>query len=190
MVNFTTTGGVKKVARYRQVWQGRSVNGTANDYTNVFTLVNTANTPSGALFTQNLGALVDMENWMRTFAVEHAVGNWDSFGYRNQQNMFAYKPENGRWSLLIWDMNIVFGGGTRGTPVAVTDDLFERDAATDPPMDVIYNTPAFRRIYWQALRDLANGPLINANADPVMDAKYAAFSASGVFVTPPDAIKT
>src|ERR1041384_1610478 len=62
--------------------------------------------------------------------------------------------------------------------------------STDPPMDVIYNTPAFRRIYWQALRDIVNDPLVNANADPILDAKFAAFSASGVFVTPPDAIKT
>src|SRR6185503_6607544 len=78
----------------------------------------------------------------------------------------------------------------RSRPVAVTDDLVDRDASTDPPMDVIYNTPAFRRIYWQALRDIVNGPLMNANADPILDAKSAAFSASGVFVTPPDAIKT
>jgi hypothetical protein len=187
--NFTTTGGAKKRARYRQVWQGRAVHETANDYTNLFTLVDAANIPAGPLFVQQMEGLVDMENWMRTFALEHALGNWDSFGYRNQQNMFAYKPERGRWALLIWDINIIFGGGTRGTPVGVTDDLFERDGATDPPMDVIYNTPAFRRIYWQALRDIVNGPLSNAKANPVLDAKSAAFTQSGVFVTPPDMIK-
>src|SRR6185436_16287376 len=82
--NFTTTGGVKKRARYRQVWQGRAVHETANDYTNVFTLVDAANIPAGPLFVQQMEGLVDMENWMRTFALEHAIGNWDSFGYRNQ----------------------------------------------------------------------------------------------------------
>ena len=59
--------------------------------------------------------VIDVDQWLRTFAVEHLVGNWDSYGYRNQQNMYAYKPERGRWSMLIWDINIIFGGGTRGT---------------------------------------------------------------------------
>src|SRR4029078_7842140 len=138
-------------ARYRWNWPQRAIHGTANDFTNLFALVDVANSSPNAgvpAYAEKLDLVANMENWMRTFALEHALGNWDSFGYRNQQNMFAYKPERGRWSLLIWDINIIFGGGTRGTPGGVTDDLFERDGATDPPMDVIYNTPAFRRIYW------------------------------------------
>ena len=54
-------------------------------------LVDAANTPAGSTFVQRMEAFADVE-WMRTFALEHAVGNWDSFGYRNEQNMFAYKP--------------------------------------------------------------------------------------------------
>ena len=101
---------------------------------------------AGSAFVQSMDAVADVENWMRTFALEHAVGNWDSFGYRNEQNMFAYKPERGRWSLLIWDINIIFGGGTRGTPVGTNETLFEIDAA-DVPMNTLYNTPVYRRAY-------------------------------------------
>ncbi len=187
--NYITVAGVKKRARYRWNWQGRTVHGTANDYTNVFALIDAANTPVNGPFTQNLEAVVDIEQWMRTFALEHALGNWDSFGYRNEQNMFAYKPERDRWKLLIWDINITFGGGTRGTPVAVTDDLFEFDASNGP-MANIYNSPQFRRAYYRALRDIIDGPLLNANADPVLDARFATFATSGVHVSPPDAIKT
>ena len=187
--NYTTTGGVKKRARYRWNYQGRALNGTANDYTNVFGLIDAANTPGNGPFAQNLDGIADMEQWMRTFALEHAVGNWDSFGYRNEQNMFAYKPEHARWQLLIWDINITFGGGTRGTPVPVEGDLFEIDPA-DAPMAAIYNQPQFRRAYWRALRDLVKGPMINAKVDPVMDARFDAFAASDVHVTAPDWIKT
>ena len=186
--NYTTTGGAKKRARYRWNWQPRALNGTANDFANLFLLVDAANTPAGAAFEQNMNALADMENWMRTFALEHALGNWDSFGYRNQQNMFAYKPERDRWKLLIWDINIIFGGGTRGTPVATNGDLFEIDGG-DQSMPKIYSTPAYRRIYWQALKEIAESSFVNANADPFLDARFDAFSASGVDVTPPDLIK-
>ncbi|HXJ59613.1 MAG TPA: lamin tail domain-containing protein [Verrucomicrobiae bacterium] len=187
--NYTTTGGVKKRARYRWNWQGRAVHGTANDYTSVYALIDAANTPATGPFAQNFDGLVDTEQWMQTFALEHAVGNWDSFGYRNEQNMFAYKPERGRWQLLIWDINIIFGGGTRGLPVAVTGDLFENSAA-NVPIVAFYNHPQFRRAYWRALRDLAEGPMLNAKVDPFMDSRFAAFTDSGVNVTAPDAIKT
>jgi hypothetical protein len=186
--NYTTTGGVKKRARYRWNWQQRAVHGTANDFTSLFTLVDTAGAPTNASYVPNLDAIADVENWMRTFALEHALGNWDSFGYRNQQNMYAYKPERGRWSLIIWDINIIFGGGTRGTPVATNDSLLEIDTA-DVAMNAIYSTPAYRRAYWRALEETANGVFLNANADPMMDSRFEAFEASGVHVTAPNLIK-
>lgn len=165
--------------------------GTANDFTNLFTLVDVANGPTNAGFpayAQNLDTVADVENWMRTFALEHALGNWDSFGYRNQQNMFAYKPERGRWSLLIWDINIIFGGGTRGTPIATNENILEIDTA-DVAMNAIYNTPAYRRAYWRALQEIADGVFASASADPVMDSRFEAFEASGVHVTAPNLIK-
>src|SRR5204863_191011 len=90
--------------------------------------------------------------------------------------------------LLIWDINIIFGGGTRGTPIAVDGDLFEIDTA-NVGMTAIYNHPQFRRAYWRTLRELAEGPLVNANVDPFMDARFRAFAASGVNVGSPDFIK-
>ena len=187
--NYTTTGGAKKRARYRWNWQPRAIHGTGNDFTNLFLLVDAANTPAGPAFIQRMDAVADVENWMRTFALEHAVGNWDSFGYRNEQNMFAYKPERDRWSLLIWDINIIFGGGTRGAPIGTNETLFEIDAA-DAPMNTLYNTPVYRRAYLRALREIAKGIFVNANADPLMDARFQAFQDSGVHVTAPNLIKT
>jgi hypothetical protein len=187
--NYATTGGAKKRARYRWNWQPRAVHGTGNDFTNLFLLVDAANTPAGSAFVQRMDAIVNVENWMRTFALEHAVGNWDSFGYRNEQNMFAYKPERGRWSLLIWDINIIFGGGTRGTPIGTNETLFEIDTA-DLPMNTLYNTPIYRRAYLRALKEIADGVFVNANADPLMDARFQAFQDSGVYVTAPNLIKT
>jgi len=179
---------VKKRARYRWNWQPRAVHGSANDFTNLFTLVDTAIAPTNAAYVQNLDAIADVENWMRTFALEHALGNWDSFGYRNQQNMYAYKPERGRWSMLIWDINIIFGGGTRGTPIATNENLFEIDTG-DVAMNAIYSVPVYRRAYWRALEEIANGVFLNVKADPVMDSRFESFEASGVHVTAPNLIK-
>ena len=65
---------------------------------------------------------MDTEQWLRTFGIEHAVGNWDSFGNRNSQNMYGYKPDFGKWQLLIWDYNIILGNSGSDGPTG--DDLF------------------------------------------------------------------
>src|SRR5205814_1224157 len=154
----------------------------ANNYTNVFALIDAANSYD----TARLEAEADMEQWMRTFAVEHAVGNWDAFGCQNAQNMYGYKPERGKWTLFIWDYNIVLGNSSSWGPDG--GQLFTYNGA-DGPMGEIYSNPTFRRAYLRAFKDIANGPMLNANVDPIMDARYAAFVADGLSVNPPTAVK-
>ncbi|MBM3845560.1 MAG: hypothetical protein FJ405_04645 [Verrucomicrobia bacterium] len=185
---YSTAGGVRKTARYRYNWQPRALTTSANSFSNLFQLVDTANLASAA-FEPAFTALADSENWMRTFAVQHAVGNWDSFGYRNQQNMYAYKPGSGPWSLLIWDINIVFGGGTRGVPIAVDGDLVEYDTS-DPAMNKLYTMPVFRRAYWRGLQAIAQDALASSKFAAMLDSRSQAFQHDGIWVTEPSAIKT
>ncbi|MBU6401031.1 MAG: lamin tail domain-containing protein, partial [Verrucomicrobia bacterium] len=182
--NFTTTGGAKKLARYRWNWRPRAVHGSANDFTNLFALVDAANTPATGPYVQNLEAVADTDEWMRTFAVNHSVGNWDSYGNLNGQNMYAYKPPKGHWTMFIWDFNIVLGNSGSNGPTG--DDLFQLG---DPTVGTMYGTPVFRRNYWRVLKEIVNGPMLATNINPVMDAKYAAFQASGITVTSPRAVQ-
>ncbi len=184
--NYNTTGGQKKLARYRWNYLSRRSPDSANNYTNVFALIDAANTYQSPSFVSNLENLADMEEWMRIFAVEHSVGNWDSFGAQNAQNMYGYKPLNGKWTLFIWDYNIVLGDGSWGPDGG---NLFSYNGA-DQVMGKIYANPAFRRAYLRALKDIANGPMTSARANPVLDAKYAAFRTNGVSVVSPSAIKS
>ncbi|MRR31274.1 hypothetical protein EG834_13345, partial [bacterium] len=95
--NYTTTGGEKKVASYRWNWFPRSEGNNANDFSRLFPLIDAANTPYDGPFVSNMRAQANMDQWLKTFALQHAVGNWDSFGNRNAQNMYAYKPSKGPW---------------------------------------------------------------------------------------------
>ena len=183
--DFTTVDGSKMLARYRWNYLMRRTPGSSNNYTNVFALIDAANTPDPNTYVANMEALVDMEEWMRIFAVEHAVGNWDAFGAQNEQNMYGYKSVNGKWTLFIWDYNIVLGNISWGAG----QNLFFVNGA-DGPMQNIYQTPPFRRAYWRALKELCDGPMLANNVNPIMDAKYAAFQASGITVTTPAGIKS
>ena len=179
--NFTTTGGAKKLARYRWTWAKRAIHGSASNYTNLFKLVNTVNTTViGDTYTRRIEPVVDVDNWLRTYAVEHIVGNNDSYAYGGGQNMYAYQPQGDTWKLMIWDIDFAFAS------LPPDSDLFNVGGRNIGP-DLTH--PPFRRQYWQALQDAADGPLLAAKANPLLDAKYAAMIANGVSIESPTAIK-
>src|SRR6185295_16562955 len=61
--NFTTTGGAKKLARYRWNWRKRATD-TPNNYTNLFSLVDAVNAAAPEPYTSATESLVDTEEWM------------------------------------------------------------------------------------------------------------------------------
>ena len=87
-----------------------------------------------------------------------------------------------KYSLLMWDFNIVFGNSGSWGP---GQNLFTLNSQ-DSNMMNIYNTPVFLRMYWRALQELVNGPLNVANSGPLLDAKYNAFVANGFSVEDPN----
>ncbi len=189
LTKFTTPSNgvpVHKLAAYRNNFLSRAVKGSANEYGDVFSLIDAAETPQGPSHTANMEAIADMEQWMRTFAVHHSVGDWDHFGSQNSQNMYGYKPVNGRWQLLIWDMNIVLGNSGSW---AAGQNLFVSSGGGGN-MTKLYDNPVFRRMYLRALKELCNGAFLPDTINPLLDGKYAAYLASGVAPANPSVIKS
>jgi len=184
LMPYTTTGGVKKAARYRYNFEIRRTPDSASDFTDVFSLIDAANSSSSPNYVANLENIADMENWMRVFAANHAAGNWDSFGAQNGQNLYGYIGTLGtKYSLLMWDFNIVIGNSGSWGP---GQNLFTLNSE-DANMSAIYANPTFLRMYWRALSELVNGPLNVANSGPLIMAKYNAFTANGLNVENPAA---
>jgi hypothetical protein len=147
-----------------------------NNYTNVYALVNAANlSQTSPSYYQSMEELVDTDEWMRWSALEHATGDWDSYITQSSWNMYCYKPQSGKWTLLKWDWNITLGNSGSWGPDGA--NLF---SIADSVMNSFQSYPPYRRAMLRAFLDLANGPMNNANADPVVDAKYAAFAANGL----------
>ncbi len=183
LMPYTTTGGVKKVARYRYNYLVRRTPDSASDFTDVFSLVDAAGSSSGPNYVANMENIADMENWMRVFAANHAAGNWDSFGGTSGQNLYGYIGTLGtKYSLLMFDFNMVIGNSQAWGPGQNLLDV----NSSDPNMQAIFNNPTFLRMYWRALQELVNGPLNVANSGPLLDAKYNAFVANGLSVENPD----
>ncbi|MHB9005888.1 MAG: lamin tail domain-containing protein [Limisphaerales bacterium] len=179
---FTTTGGAYKQARYRWAWRKRAVVDSANNYTNLFNVVTALNL-TGASYVPRVENLVDVENWLGIFALQHIVGNWDAYGYNRGKNAYIYKPVNGRFGMVPWDIDFVLGSGSDGTGT----DIF---GSNDPTVTRMWDTPTFRRVYLRAYLEALAGPLQSANFDPIVDGRFAALAGNGVNVANPTAIKT
>ena len=174
---YTTTGGLKKPARYRYNWQIRHTPDSAGNFTNVFSVVDAANSFGTANYVPAMENLINMENWLRVFAANHAAGNNDSFGALNGQNMYAYVGAAGtKFSMMMWDYNMVFGSAYGWSP---GENLFLVNPQ-DPVTAEIFQQPEFRRMYWRALAELVNGPFTTANTGPLAVARYNAFLANGL----------
>ncbi|MBL9129230.1 MAG: CotH kinase family protein, partial [Verrucomicrobiales bacterium] len=179
---FTTLGGGLKQARYRWAWRKRAVARSANDYRAFLQLVDTVANAS-ANTAPRIEGFVDIENWMRTFALQHIVGNWDAYGHSRGKNSYLYLPTGGRWKIIPWDIDFVLGSSSDGP----TADVF---GSVDPVVSRLWNVPPFRRAYWRAFQDAVDGPLAPENIDRLLDARYAALVANGFTVENPSAIKT
>jgi len=178
---FTTTGDVLKPARYRWSWRKRAVDGSANDFTSLFGLVDAVNAPDPAYVPGVLG-LVDVNEWMRVFALQRIVGNWDSYGMWRGKNSYLYKRSAGPHRIFAWDIDFVLGLNSNGP----TDGLW---GSNDPAINRMYDTPAFRRLLWAAYQDAVDGPLTEAQVGPQLDARYAALVANDIPATPPQPIR-
>jgi hypothetical protein len=176
-------GGQKRTERYRWTWRPRART-APNDFADLFALVDVANGARPEPLTSAVKGLVDVPQWMRHFALQHTVGNWDTYGYERGKNCFAYKPTQGPWKLLLWDLDLVLGKQSR-TP---TDPLFNT-AGSEPVIGIWFTHPPFVREFWCAMSELVNGPMLPANYNPLVDARYAAFRANEVPVDSPAAMK-
>ncbi len=189
---FTTTGGAKKTEKYRWNFMYRATP-RVNDYTGIFAVADALNAPSPEPYTAATLGLIDVEQWMRIFAMEHIIVNFDSWGHDIGKNMYAYKPENGKWQLYMFDLDwlMLVSAQTGRTPQ--TAGLFNSE---DPTITRMYGHPPFVRAYWRAVEEAINGPFDFAKFSPVMDAKYQSLVANGVrycdgqLLVAPSAVKT
>jgi len=179
--HYTTTGGAKKAARYRPNWALKDSPGSLSDFTNLYTLITAANAYSQSNYVDVIENVVDVENWMRVSAANHAAGNWDCFGVQSGQNVDAWVSAQHRWTLFTIDFSICLDnflayGGLTGMSDVAWQQMFAK--------------PKFSRMYYRALNELANGVMQSSVINPVLDAKYAAFTAAGLSVSQPTATKS
>ncbi|MEM7390861.1 MAG: lamin tail domain-containing protein, partial [Verrucomicrobiota bacterium] len=180
--SFTNNVGEKKKAYYRFNWKPRSIDRSADDYTNLFCMIDAANI-SGPAYESNLAGIIDMENWMRTFAMNDIASFWDSFGNVNSKNAYLYNPDQTGWKILSWDFDVGLGAGIGIAQEQPTAPLF--GTGVDPTIVRMFNTPSFVRHYWRALDEAVNSFFDAAGVTPFLTDRFTVFQNNGIGAVSP-----
>lgn len=177
---YESTGGIKKKARYRWSWRREPTKTFDDDYSSLFALADVMNlNHTSAEYAARVPTFVDVDEWMRVFALRHMIRDWDSYGYNRGKNASICRTATETWKMLLWDMD---HSHLTGSPTE--NNLFSINCPTMKNKFFVH--PPFLRAYWRGLQDLVDGPMIAENCDPVMDAYYAVLTDNGISVTSPD----
>jgi len=172
--------GEIRATRYRWTTGARSRGSrTRLDDTSIVDLMVRADN-TGPDYEERLLEIIDMDNWMRTWAMMDLASYWDSFGNTNYKNTYIHKPENSGWVLFLWDLDVGLGVDGRDPP---TQALFPSNV--DANLKRMYETPAFIRSYWRAMDEALGTFFSSAGVTPLLEAKRVAYQAAGLNFTSP-----
>jgi len=126
-----------------------------DNWDHFFDLAVALNTPSsGKTYEEVIESVIYPEQFARVLAIRHAVGDWDSYGYRRgKNNYFYYALPEGKWYLLPWDIDFTLGSGD-----GANTNLFSVNTGQFPEVDRFMKYSKYRQMYLQALAELVNGP--------------------------------
>ncbi len=126
-----------------------------DNWDHLFDFAVVLNTPSSSpTYEQAIESVIHPEHFARVLALRHAVGDWDSYGYRRgKNNYFYYAPAEGKWYLLPWDIDFTLGSGD-----GASTNLFSMNVGQFPEVNQFLNYPKYRQMYLQAFAELVDGP--------------------------------
>src|SRR4030095_13747528 len=138
------TGGLgadKEAYRWHWLISNRE---EADDYSGLITFLTAFGRPADAQYFSDTNAMMDVSEWLRSFAVEVLFGIGDNYVSGAQHNLYVYRrPADGRWVMFPYDMDFTFSEGS-------TSSLFPNG---DLSKLTSTNAPN-RRTYWSHIYEL------------------------------------
>ena len=172
--NYTTTGGVKKQAKYRYCMRKKSTTVPDDDFTPLYRVIDALGAPNDDLYVARVSALADIRAWAGYWVLNRMCGNSDHYRAADYpHNLYTYIPPYGRSRLHIVD----FDGAFR-----TTYGLFPRRGFLPA---VMFAKPEFRRIYWRLANDMARGPMAPDVSGVRLNDWYQVFVNQGVSAVNP-----
>ena len=144
----------------------KQTNVSDDDYSDIINLTYVLANASDANFVQEVGQVIDLNQWIRYIAADTLAGNREGGLYNgNGDDYGLYRGMiDTRFRLVPWDLDTLLGINSGGQ----TAGIFE-GYTNIPALNRILTHPDTVIIYYQQLMDLMNTVFAPANFNPLVD---------------------
>jgi len=138
---------------------------SSNDWEKLGNFLDTLNN-----YLTEIESVMDVDRALWLMAFENLTVCLDGPINSIPHNFYLFQDNNGRFSPILWDMNMAFGTFTNGlpTPVSVNDlqqlDIFHN--STDPKNKLtnqLFSSDRYKRMYVAHMRTILNEQFVNNN---------------------------
>lgn len=113
---------------------------------------------------------IDVEEFLRIWAIRLNTDDWDTWGARRGKNCYLYLPPNdGRWVLLPWDMELTYDDVSSFLPSVLRAGTEPRIPTSFEEVFRLLNRPAVKRLYYQILSEMVDTFFSSEFLLPYMD---------------------
>ena len=159
--NSTATGG--------RVYE-LETNKEEDDYARLVDLIATLYHEPDSVFAAQIAAILDVNSFLKSLALDVATGNWDDYGY-NRNNFYLYdRPDNSLFEFITYDPDNTFGVDWSGIDWTTRNCLQWLNPELNLPLaEKILAVPQFFEKYKEYLDTLARHIIEPDSVFPYID---------------------
>ncbi len=130
---------------YRFGFQIRSARGR-DDYSQMIAVNQAVGNLNGSELKDALDPIIDVDQWMRTFAMATLTGSRDTYGRVWEHNFRYYvRPSDQKIIALQWDLDSAFGLGSNDSILPTSNNIRK-----------LFNIPQYRRLFDGHIKNIVN----------------------------------
>lgn len=132
-------------------------NKVINDWSRFVEMIDVLNNSSDEDFAEEISEYLDMESCIRYLAFCQVLSHFDSYLGSSRNFYFYENSDNGRFTMLIWDVDRSFGGFSNGWDV-IEADIANVNCSTDKPLTRrILANDSLKQVYFSYIDEMING---------------------------------
>jgi hypothetical protein len=113
---------------------------------------------------------INVEEFLRIWSIRLNTDDWDTWGARRGKNCYLYlPPDDGRWVLLPWDMELTYGDTFAFPLPNQTLTRHARISNQFGEVGRLLNTPSVQRLYYSICLEMTEEPFNSEFLTPFMD---------------------
>mgnify|MGYP000427090435 CR=1 FL=1 len=157
---------------YEESYELKS-NEEENDYSDLIDFTEFVDTSSPEVFENELGEHLELEEYIRSAALDNLFANLDSYTGSARNYYIYHNLTTDKWEWIKWDGNESFGTYSQGAGGNITNLALDYHSNDRPLLENLFNSPRLYARYEVAICDLTgryfNPTYMNAQIDAARD---------------------